>query len=292
MKRKLPTEQMLEALRCPICRASFSLHGAENERGSISLICAGTRKHCYDLSASGYANFMPPGHTDGGDAKAAVRARTEFLNTELYRTAAEELRKVLQRHLSPDKGIVLDAGCGEGYYTHLLTQQGYSCLGFDLSKAAVDTSAKRMARAECGNGFFGVGSVFELPVADASCAAIVNIFAPCAEDEFVRALSADGVLLVAYAGPDHLMGLKRALYDTVKENDERADLPKKMRLLDEVRIRYSICVETQAQIQNLFAMTPYYWRTSPSDCEKLRGLERLETEVDMIFGVYRKTHKI
>jgi len=288
MKRKLPTDRMIAALRCPICQASFSLRGAENEQGSVSLICAGQRKHCYDLSASGYTNFMPPGHTDGGDAKAAVRARTEFLNTELYRTAAEELVKALQKQLPLGEEIVLDAGCGEGYYTQILAQNGYSCLGFDLSKAAIDTSAKRLARSENGEGFFGVGSVFELPVADDSCAAIVNIFAPCAEDEFLRALRPDGILLVAYAGPDHLMGLKRVLYDTTKENEGRADLPKKMRLIDEIRVHYSICVETQAQIQNLFAMTPYYWRTSPSDSEKLKDLNRLETEVDMIFGVYQK----
>ena len=288
MKRKLPTDLLIGALRCPICKGEFSLRGAENEQGSISLVCHGTRKHCYDLSSSGYANFMPPGHTDGGDAKAAVRARTDFLNTELYRTAAEEMVKALKKQVSDAEGIVLDAGCGEGYYTQLLAQHGYSCLGFDLSKAAVDASAKRIARSEVGTGFFGVGSVFELPVADASCAAIVNVFAPCAEDEFLRALQSGGILLVAYAGPEHLMGLKRALYDTTKENDTRADLPKKMQLVDEVRVKYSICVESQQQIQNLFAMTPYYWRTSPSDSEKLKDLERLETEVDMIFALYQK----
>lgn len=288
MKRKLPTERIIDVLRCPICQASFSLRGAENERGSISLVCDGQRKHCYDLSASGYANFMPPGHSDGGDAKAAVRARTEFLNTELYRTAAEELTQALKKQVPTEAGIVLDAGCGEGYYTQILAQNGYECIGFDLSKAAVDASAKRMARTECGEGFFGVGSVFELPVADASCAAIVNIFAPCAEDEFLRALRPDGILLVAYAGPEHLMGLKRAIYDTTKENDGRADLPQKMKLLEEVRVHYSISVESQAQIQNLFAMTPYYWRTSPSESEKLKELSRLETEVDMIFALYQK----
>lgn len=279
----------MDALQCPICKAGFSLQGVEKEQGSVSLICHGmAKRHCYDLSSSGYVNFMPPGHTDGGDAKAAVRARTDFLNTGLYATAAEALGKTLQKYVPSSDGIVLDAGCGEGYYTQLLAQSGYSCLGFDLSKAAVDASAKRMARSECGNGFFGVGSVFELPVADESCAAIVNVFAPCAEDEFLRALRPNGILLVAYAGPEHLMGLKRAIYDTTKENDTRADLPKKMEQIDEVRVRYSIFLDSQEQIQNLFAMTPYYWRTSPSDSEKLRGLTHLETEVDMIFAVYRK----
>jgi len=41
-------------------------------------------------------------------------------------------------------------------------------------------------------------------------------------------------------------------------------------------------------IEALFSMTPYYWRTSQSDKAKLSALERLDTEIDIIFSVYRK----
>lgn len=288
MKRIIPTTKILKVLYCPICHGKLSLRGEENMQGSVSLICDGVRKHCYDLSATGYVNFMPPGRTDGGDSKAAVRARTDFLNTDLYRPAADKLTEVLKTYVSIDDGIVIDAGCGEGYYTAILAQAGYSCLGFDLSKAAVDSASKRVARAQVENSFFAVGSVFEIPVVDAACEGIVNVFAPCAEEEFLRVLRPDGILVVVHAGPEHLMGLKRAIYDTTKENDLRADLPKQMTKIDELRIQYPILVKTEEQIQNLFAMTPYYWRTSPSDAEKLRGLNELHTEVDMIFSVYRK----
>ena len=288
MKRIIPNKTILNSLSCPICKGNFSLKGAELERGSVSLVCDGARKHCYDLSSSGYVNFMPPGHSDGGDSKAAVRARTEFLNCELYRPCADALAEMLAKHLAPNDGLVLDAGCGEGYYTEILVRNGFSCLGFDLSRAAVDAASKRMARAEHECGFFGVGSVFDLPVKESSCAAIVNIFAPCAENEFLRVLRPGGILLVAYAGPEHLMGLKRAIYDTTKENDGRADLPIQMKKIDELRVQTIIRVCGEAQIQNLFAMTPYYWRTSPSDAEKLRGMTELKTEVDMIFSVYQK----
>ena len=52
--------------------------------------------------------------------------------------------------------------------------------------------------------------------------------------------------------------------------------------------KFGVINARQTQIQNLFAMTPYYWRTSPADAEKLRGLSELTTEVDMILSVYRK----
>jgi hypothetical protein len=35
-------------------------------------------------------------------------------------------------------------------------------------------------------------------------------------------------------------------------------------------------------------MTPYYWKTSQNDVQKLEALERLETEIDINFEVYQK----
>jgi len=137
-------------------------------------------------------------------------------------------------------------------------------------------------------GFFAAASVFSLPFADGSADAVVNIFAPCAEQEFSRVLRSDGVLVVVWAGKDHLMGLKQALYNKTKENDGRADLPIVLPLIEERQVRYDITVYGRENLQNLFAMTPYYWRTSPSDSEKLARLEELTTPVDMTVAVYRK----
>ena len=101
-------------------------------------------------------------------------------------------------------------------------------------------------------------------------------------------LKPGGVLIVTYAGPEHLMGLKKQIYSSVHENAERADLPVKLEKIGEERTSFEITVEGQEAIQALFTMTPYYWRTSPQDSEKLRGLDRLTTGVDMISAVYRK----
>lgn len=282
----IPNQQILSALRCPICHGELTL-SEENEQGSRSLYCAGKRRHCFDLASSGYVNLSAPGHASGGDSKQAVRARTEFLNGEYYRPVAEALRRAVTKYTSSTDGIVVDAGCGEGYYTAGLARDGFSCLGFDLSKFAVDAAAKRLAR-DGRAGFFAVSSVFDMPMKDSCAAAVVNVFAPCVEEEYCRVLREDGCLIVAYAGPDHLMGLKRAIYDVARGNDGRADLPGSMELVEEIRVRFDICVEGREQIASLFAMTPYYWKTSVSDGEKLNQLERLSTEVDVILGVYRK----
>ena len=81
-------------------------------------------------------------------------------------------------------GVLLDAGCGEGYYTEgvsraleqaALPMQVY---GVDISKSAADAAAKR-----CPGGHFAVGSVYHLPVADRCCDMLMTIFAPyCGEE--------------------------------------------------------------------------------------------------------------
>ncbi|MBR2353820.1 MAG: methyltransferase domain-containing protein [Clostridia bacterium] len=283
----IPNHQILDALRCPLCHSAMSLDMKEG--GGASLVCAGARRHCYDMASSGYVNMAMPGRTDGGDSKEAVRARRDFLSLEYYAPAAKALANTVREFSKP--GLVIDAGCGEGYYSAHMAELGYSVAGIDLSRPAVDCAAKRFSRMGLKEGFFGVGSVYSLPFADGSASALVNVFAPCSEEEFSRVLRSDGILSVMYAGPEHLMGLKRAIYDQVHENDGRADLPHELKKVDERRIFFEIQVEGRDALQNLFAMTPYYWKTSKEDGEKLQKLTSLTTTVDMIIGVYQKKSK-
>lgn len=288
MKMKVvPNQQLLRAIQCPICHSAMSLR-AGMDGTAASLVCSGVKCHCYDMAASGYVNLALSGHSNGGDSKDAVRARREFLNLGYYAPAADALAETVRRYTDPKEGIVIDAGCGEGYYSERLAKDGYSVAGVDVSRPAVDSAAKRFARGGIEQGFFGVASVYELPFADESASAVINVFAPCAEREFVRVLRPNGILAVMLAGPEHLMGLKKAMYDQVRKNDTRADLPLELTKIDEVRVCFEACVEGSEAVQNLFAMTPYYWRTSQEDGEKLKKLSCLTTTVDMVIAVYQK----
>lgn len=273
-----------KALRCPVCGAEMA---EDVTSGAGVLYCIGAKKHTFDRARSGYVHLAPR-HSGGGDAKEAVRARTAFLSAGYYRVAAEGLCDVVGRHLA--SGLIVDAGCGEGYYTGALAASGqgkYELVGFDLSRDAVDAAA-RASRREGVPAHYAVASLFELPLADESVDAIVNIFAPCAEEEFCRVLKPGGLLVLVGAGEKHLLGLKRALYQTTYDNAERADLPVGMTLCEQVTLRDEIEVEGSEQIAHLFSMTPYYWRTSFEDKRKLEGLERLQTGIEFDFKVYRK----
>lgn len=268
---------------CPVCGCPMK---ATEDKKSVK--CSGDntkgKRHSFDFSADGYLSFG----VTGGDSKEAVAARSEFLrSTGSYSQAALAIRDTVKRYL-PKCKLLLDAGCGEGYYTSMLSEISESTVGFDLSKFACSTGAKKARKEGKESLLFATASVFELPVKDGSVDAVTNIFAPCAEEEYKRVLRDGGYLFVVGAGKEHLMGLKRAIYDDVYENGQRADLPKSMDYLGCITSHYSAAIEGKDNIAALFSMTPYYWRTSESDKEKLSRLESLETDIEFEIHVYQK----
>jgi 23S rRNA (guanine745-N1)-methyltransferase len=197
----------LNALRCPVCGASMQ---EDMNCGAGVLYCLGTKKHTYDRARSGYVHLAPR-HSGGGDAKEAVRARTAFLSAGYYRVAAEGVCELVRRYLP--QGLIVDAGCGEGYYTGALATCGegaYELLGFDLSRDAVDAAA-RAARRMGVPAHYAVASLFELPLADNSVDAIVNIFAPCAEGEFCRVLKPGGAAYFGGRGREASFGTQASV---------------------------------------------------------------------------------
>lgn len=269
----------IDTLMCPICKSD--MYKSDDER---SVLCNGAKKHCFDFSSDGYLSF--PGNS-GGDSKAAVAARRSFLLKDYYLPAAEGICAAVKRYI-PVEATVVDAGCGEGYYTSRLSEIADITLGFDLSKFACSAAAKSAKKEGKENLLYATASVFELPVKTGAADAVVNIFAPCAEDEYSRILRDGGYLFVVGAGKDHLMGLKRAIYDDTYENSERADLPKQMTHVEKEIIRFEIEVCGKDDIAALFSMTPYYWRTSEGDKEKLALLDTLKTEIEFEINIYRK----
>jgi 23S rRNA (guanine745-N1)-methyltransferase len=170
----------------------------------------------------------------------------------------------------------------------MLSEKVGMTIGFDLSKFACGAAAKLARREGKENLLYSTASVFELPVKDSSVDAIVNIFAPCAENEYTRIIKDGGYLFVVGAGKNHLMGLKKAIYDDVYENGLRADLPKNMKHIGCENFAYEAEILGRDNIGALFSMTPYYWRTSESDKEKLMELDSLKTEIEFEINIYRK----
>jgi SAM-dependent methyltransferase len=173
---------LLKNLICPVCGYPLSVSPDGRSIGCFAvadLPKSNLKIHLFDGGASGYLPLSPR-HSGGGDSKEAVRARTAFLRHGYYAQAAEALVGLV-KEFTPVGGCVLDAGCGEGYYSNRIAQAGYPTLGVDLSKFAVDAAAKtaraqRLAEGRFSHTLYAVGSVFELPVRDRTFDTVTNIF--------------------------------------------------------------------------------------------------------------------
>ena len=116
----------------------------------------------------------------------------------------------------------------------------------------------------------------------------MNMFAPCAAEEFARVLKKGGRMIHVYPREKHLFELKKAIYDTPYENDvETADFCG-FRLISEKRLTYTFTMKSQDEIHKLFMMTPYYYKTSKEGQARAAALDSLSATADFAVAVYEK----
>ncbi len=265
---------------CPVC-------GAPLTREARSLRCPAG--HSYDLAKEGYVNLLPANHRHSaspGDDREMVAARTRFLDGGWYAPLRETLCTLADRACGADP-VLLDAGCGEGYYTAALCAALWHhdgrTAGVDLSKAAARKAAKRCADAE-----IAVSSVYRLPVRDASVDLLVNCFSPLAAEEFARVLKPGGHFLYVVPGPKHLWELKSVLYDAPYENEEKREDYPGFRLAGVEPVETSFTLYDAESIQALFHMTPYTWKTPKHGAERLAQRSELTVTAQFRIHEYRR----
>lgn len=261
-------------MRCPRCQSAFELNGA-------SLICE--NRHCYDLSRRGYVNLAPSHdqNTEKYDAELFDSRRLVFEHG-FYQPVAEAIAGWL-----PNKPLtVLDAGCGEGYYTRAaaaaLRDAGRlkQAVGTDISKAATRYAAGRDRSVR-----YVTANSYRLPVADGAADLILSLFAPAPAEEFLRVLSPRGLVIRAVPGADHLWELKQAVYDEPYRNREEKHRLAGFDERDRVRVEYPFALDSPGAIRDLFSMTPYAKRTPREGLDRLERLERLDVTFSFLLLV-------
>lgn len=260
---------------CPVC-------GEPLECGEKEYRCSAG--HCHDISKAGAVNLLMSQKSSKkrhGDDRLMVRARRDFLDGGYYSCLRDRICDVIVRY---QPHSVLDVGCGEGYYTKAVCDFAGDAevFGIDISKAAVEYASKR-----CPNARFAVASAFALPIADSCAQCVTSIFAPLSLQELSRVLCPGGILIRVIPLEKHLMGLKKLIYESVYENPpESTDLPG-FSLLEKTELCDKMTVVGK-NVQNLFMMTPYYYKTSASDQAKLASVNELKTEIEFAVLVYSK----
>lgn len=263
-------------LLCPICGAPL----AKRER---ALVCPS--HHSFDIARQGYVNLLPvqQKHSqDPGDTREQVLSRRAFLDTGTYAPILEALIEAAREYGA--SGELLDVGCGEGYYCAGLSQAlGLPLTGVDISKEAVRAAA---ARYKGPNWLCATAA--HLPVGDEGVGLLTSLFALTLPEEFLRVLRPGGLYIQVVAAEDHLLGLKRIIYDrlTHKEKHTTQELPGLTRLHSQ-QISFDFTL-TKEQIPWLFAMTPHLFRIGKAGAARLAQAQTLEDRASCVLNVYRK----
>lgn len=263
---------------CPVCGKLLSKSGN-------SLKCS--EGHCFDISKNGYVNLLTGKSKKGhGDDKIMVKARHDFLYAEHYSHLKSAVCGEI-REFSNNAHSMLDSGCGEGYYTKdfytAFDKGGKEVYGIDVSKEALKIASKA-----CPKVNFAVASAYKLPFSDNSFGLVISLFAPLAVEEFHRVLEKNGIFITVIPLENHLFNLKKAVYDTPYRNKpENTDL-KGFELISNVEVKKDIRLSSNNDIKNLFMMTPYYYKTSSRDQEKLNCIDKLDVETEFMILTYKK----
>lgn len=186
--------------------------------------------------------------------------------------------------------VILDAGCGEGYYLHRLREalpSGSEGYGLDISKEAV-----RLGAVKHKNSQFLVASIHQkLPFAPSSLDAVLNVFAPRSPAEFARVLKPNGMALVVVPAEEHLAALHNAL------EMPRIDGDKARRAMEEFEgalvpthtetIRYQRALPSE-DVRHLIQMTPTFWHLSDAARAGINSLPSLDIEFAFTIVVLTK----
>ena len=261
-------------LVCPLCREL--LCGKES-----TLVCPAG--HSYDIARSGYVNLLPPGRRSNartGDDSGMVAARRNFLSRGYYDRYVTESAEAVKRFLGKNPEFLIDAACGEGHHTRILSKVSGSALtlGVDASKKAADAAA-RSSRDDKSISFIA-GNIFDLPIASSCADAFSVLFAPIPYKEALRVLRPGGCLLICSAAPDHLAELRQIIYDDVITKETAVPAHESFTLGFRENIKYTVELDA-AELVSLFEMTPFRYRSRPDAAERVasHGKSRMTVSV-------------
>lgn len=261
-------------LACPI-------DGLPLEQIDNSYKCASG--HSYDMARQKYINLLAvqdKRSKNPGDTKEMVLARQGFLNTGLYRPISEHLNQEVGAHITKsftgDQINIFDAGCGEGYYLYELQKHLknsplknddvlVSLAGMDISKPAVIEATKRNR----DDITWLVGTNRVLPVLEQSLDMILCMFGYPVFDQFAKCIKDQGLIVLVEAAQNHLIEVRKWLYDDIKDKDQRAVRAKQAEghfdYVHEERQTFTIELSNETALDDLLAMTPYYYRFKDAD---------------------------
>ncbi len=292
-------------LICPLCHLRFSKVGN-------TLKCASG--HSFDLAKEGYANLVTHKLAASvGDSKEMLQARRSFLEHGNYQRLSALLNELIISYLRQEvasdgnaeaeerlpRTVVVDVGCGEGYYLGQMHQQlartfptdDFCLLGLDIAKDALRMAAKRYKTVQFVVADLKAGLIF----ANDSAHVLLNIFAPRNINEFARVLMPGGIALVVIPQPTHLQQL-RSLFHllSIEEQKEQHVITQFLAnahfsLLTTRTLTYQLDL-TQEEIAQVVTMTPGFRHLSEEMRAMMNATKHVTTDVSFTVLLFQKSY--
>lgn len=262
--------------QCPICQQLLVL-------SNKSFKC--TNNHSFDLAKENYVNLLPvqfKHSKNPGDNKAMVNARRNFLEQNYYQPLVNLLTRWYREYTNCD-GNFLDAGCGEGYYTHQHKADNNGVYGVDIAKEAIKKAAKKYQ--DC---HFSVGTLSKLPFENNHFNWILSVYAPILEEEFTRVLTDNGYLITVTPAKNHLYELKERIYQKAEQHDEQRQPIVHLELVREENLNYEMQLSTGDDCLNLLSMTPFAFKADENTKQWLAKQSDFKCQADFLIRLYKK----
>ncbi len=274
---------------CPVCWDP--LHAGRSAYACVN-------NHLFDAAREGYVNLLLAQHRrskDPGYSKEMIAGRRDFFDAGHYEQLADGIAGRVLSYL-PDRTdpVVVDAGCGEGYYLrrlrarlqHQAGRPGISLCGLDISKHGIRVAARRDP-----DSAYAVASTYRMPLRTDLVDVLLTHFSPVSPEDFRRVVKPGGVVLIGGPGQRHLFGLKELLYERPAQHEPVATLAAEpgFELVETTTVRYPLELRGPGQVANLLLMTPFYWSVDDATRERIATVEALDTEVDVVVHAYRRT---
>ena len=252
--------------------------------------------HCYDISKKGYVNLLLVNQTrakEPGDSKQMILARGNFLDTGKYDKLKNELNELVAKYSQKDD-YFLDLCSGDSYYTSYIAIQNpeLKVVNLDISREGILQGCKRSRMLKILNMEFAIGNIDYLPFLDNSFNLMLNCFGPIDVPEFIRVCKTGGIYIRVLPGENHLFELKKVLYgEKTYLNKEKDNSLEGFTLIEKTILDDEIHLNNQ-ELNNLFTMTPYYYKSPKETTETLLKMQALDTPIQFEILVYKKSQSV
>lgn len=262
---------------CPKCGKKIRFHAG-------SLVCK--KEHSFDISSKGYVNMLGATVPLKGYDKKFFQNRNEFFAKGYYKhilDATVSAVKNIKASANLDEMVLVDAGCGEGYYSAELSKlDGLQIIAFDIASDAIKQATKSPA-----NVAWTIADITNIPVKDHVCDIILDVFTPANYKEFGRILKKDGYIIKIIPGSNHLIQLRKAASNQLRNKEysgeEVSDYFEKHYEVVSSEILTNTMSIDQDTLKTLTAMTPLLFDADKSKLD-LSGITEITVEAQLLIG--------